>query len=47
MKKTVLFALILVTLLASLAGCSPKAAVEESASTAKKEYKDMTLCYPQ
>lgn len=50
MKKNVLFALILVTLLASLAGCSPKAAATEEAAPAaatKKEYKDMTLCYPQ
>jgi simple sugar transport system substrate-binding protein len=46
MKKVVLFVVILVTVLASF-GCTPAAAPAGPASTAKKEYKDMTLCYPQ
>jgi simple sugar transport system substrate-binding protein len=47
MKKIVLFAIGLVTLI-SMVGCAPVAAPAAApASAAKKEYKDMTLCYPQ
>ena len=48
MKKLILFVAVLATLL-TLVGCSPAAAPTAAApvSTAKKEYKDMTLCYPQ
>ena len=46
MKKVLMFVVILVTVLASF-GCSPAAAPAAPAATAKKEYKDMTLCYPQ
>jgi simple sugar transport system substrate-binding protein len=54
MKKIVLFAVALSTLLA-MVGCAPAttpttaapAATTAPAAAAKKEYKDMTLCYPQ
>jgi galactofuranose transport system substrate-binding protein len=46
MKKVVLFLVILVTVLASF-GCSPAAAPAAPVAKVKKEYKDMTLCYPQ
>ena len=48
MKKFVLLVVVLATLFA-LVGCAPAAAPTAAApaATAKKEYKDMTLCYPQ
>jgi galactofuranose transport system substrate-binding protein len=46
MKKIVLVVVSLVLLL-SLFGCSAAQAPVAPAATAKKEYKDMTLCYPQ
>ncbi len=47
MKKIVLFVVVMATLLA-MVGCAPAAPnAAAPASTAKKEYKDMTLCYPQ
>jgi galactofuranose transport system substrate-binding protein len=47
MKKIVLFVVTLALLL-SLFGCAPAAqAPVAPAAQAKKEYKDMTLCYPQ
>jgi galactofuranose transport system substrate-binding protein len=47
MKKLVLFVL-LMTMVLALFGCAPAASNSAApASTAKKEYKDMTLCYPQ
>jgi galactofuranose transport system substrate-binding protein len=47
MKKIVLFVVTLAIAL-SLFGCAPAASTAVApASKAKKEYKDMTLCYPQ
>ena len=48
MKKLVLLVVVLAIVLATV-GCSPTAAPQSApaASGAKKEYKDMTLCYPQ
>jgi simple sugar transport system substrate-binding protein len=48
MKKLVYFVVVMATLLA-MAGCAPAAAPTAAApaAAAKKEYKDMTLCYPQ
>src|SRR5690242_2970269 len=47
MKKIVLFVVVMATLLA-MVGCAPAAPnAAAPASTAKKQYKDMTLCYPQ
>jgi len=48
MKKLILFVVVLATLL-TLVGCAPAAAPTAAApaAAAKKEYKDMTLCYPQ
>jgi galactofuranose transport system substrate-binding protein len=48
MKKLVYFVVVVATLLA-MVGCAPAAAPTAAApaAQAKKEYKDMTLCYPQ
>ena len=47
MKKLCLFVVTLVMVL-SLFGCAPAASTAAApAASAKKEYKDMTLCYPQ
>src|SRR5512142_3446064 len=47
MKKLVLFVAVLAMTL-SLFGCAPaKSTAVAPAAKAKKEYKDMTLCYPQ
>jgi len=48
MKKLVLFVAVLVMVLSAV-GCTAQATPTAAApaSTAKKEYKDMTLCYPQ
>lgn len=48
MKKFVLLVVVLATLLATV-GCAPTnaPAAVAPAAAAKKEYKDMTLCYPQ
>ncbi|HMN59070.1 MAG TPA: ABC transporter substrate-binding protein [Anaerolinea sp.] len=48
--KKIVFPLVVLIMLFSLIGCSPQAAPAASnpaASTAKKTYADMTLCYPQ
>lgn len=46
MKKLALFAAVVVMVL-SLFGCAPAAKTAAPAAKGKKEYKDMTLCYPQ
>jgi simple sugar transport system substrate-binding protein len=47
MKKLVLFVALFAIML-SMFGCAPAASNSEApAAAAKKEYKDMTLCYPQ
>ena len=47
MKKLAMFAAVIVMVL-SLFGCAPaKPAAQAPAAAGKKEYKDMTLCYPQ
>ena len=47
MKKLAMFAAVVVMVL-SMFGCAPKAAPAVApAAAGKKEYKDMTLCYPQ
>jgi len=46
MKKLAMLAAVIVMVL-SLFGCAPKATSVAPAAKGKKEYKDMTLCYPQ
>jgi len=50
MKKFVLYVVTVLTVLLTLVGCAPaatQAAPTAAPAKTKKEYKDMTLCYPQ